>query len=208
MNCYISLRGRLKYSEKINRSLFIVNGIHCETENKCKEFIQKINSEYPDASHNCWAYVVDNNEIRKNYSDAGEPSGTAGRHILGSIEASNQKNMVVVVTRYFGGIKLGIRGLIDAYGGVTTRALKEAKKAKYCPGIIVSFVMDYSNWDSFSRIFKEGTDYNKHNITYTDRVLVSVATKTEMLNTIKNFAEKRNIEYHMENEVIFIEPVV
>ncbi|MFW6119543.1 MAG: IMPACT family protein [Petrotogales bacterium] len=208
MNCYISLKGRLTHSEKISRSHFTVNSIHCETERKGKEFIQEINGRYSDASHNCWAYLVDNPETRKNYSDAGEPSGTAGSHILGSIEASNLKNIVVVVTRYFGGIKLGIRGLIDAYGGVTARALKEAKKAKYCPGIIVSFVMDYSNWNSFSRVFKEGTDYNKHKITYTDSVNVSIAIKIQMLNTIKKFAEKRNIEHHIGNEIIFVEPFV
>ncbi|MFO7882234.1 MAG: YigZ family protein [Kosmotogaceae bacterium] len=208
MNCYISLRGRLEHREKINRSLFIVHGIHCEKEKKCKEFIQKINNRYPDASHNCWAYFVDNMETRKNYSDAGEPSGTAGRHIFGSIKTSELKNIVIVVTRYFGGVKLGIRGLIDAYGGITTRALESTHKARYCSGIIVSFVMDYGIWDSFNKIFKEDTEYNKRNIEYTDKVHVSIAVKAQMLSNVKEFAEKRNIEYHLENEVTFVEPLV
>lgn len=208
MNCYVSLRERFEHSEKINRSLFIVNASHCDSENKCKEFIQKISAEYPDASHNCWAYYVDNSETRKNYSDAGEPSGTAGSHILGSVEALELKNIAVVVTRYFGGIKLGIRGLIDAYGGVTTRGLENAQKARFCPGIIVAFVMDYSSWDTFNRIFRENSDYNKNNITYTDKVSVSIAVKVQMLSKIKEFAEKRGIHYKLENDVTFIEPFV
>jgi uncharacterized YigZ family protein len=208
MNCYLSLRGRFKHSEKINRSLFIVNASHCDSENKCKEFIHKISAEYPDANHNCWAYYVDSSETRKNYSDAGEPSGTAGRHILVSVEALELKNISVVVTRYFGGIKLGIRGLIDAYGGVTTRGLENARKALFCPGIIVTFVMDYSSWDTFNRIFKENSDYNKRNVTYTDKVSVSIAVKIQMLNRIKDFAEKQNIQYKLENDVTLVEPIV
>jgi len=207
MNCYISLRERLEYSEKINRSLFVVNGVHCETENKCKYFIQEMNDRYPDANHNCWAYRVDNKETRNNYSDAGEPSGTAGRHIFGSIEALELTNIVVVVTRYFGGIKLGIRGLIEAYGGVTYRGLENAKKARFCPGIVVTITMNYSNWDTFNRIFKEGSDYTKRNITYSDKVNVTFAVKVRMLNKIKEFAIKRNIKYSLKNEVTFAEPI-
>jgi uncharacterized YigZ family protein len=208
MNCYLSLRERLKHIEKINRSLFIVNATHCESENKCKEFIQRISNLYPDASHNCWAYYIDNSETRKNYSDAGEPSGTAGCHILGSVEALELKNIAVVVTRYFGGIKLGVRGLIDAYGGVTTRGLENGQKALFCAGIIVTLVMDYSSWDTFNRIFKENSDYNKRSISYTDKVSVSIAVKVQMLSRIKDFSEKRGIHYKLENDVTFIEPIV
>ncbi len=112
------------YEEKIERSRFIVNLKYIEHVDDAKEFISKISKDHKTANHNCWAYVIGKNGDYAHSSDNGEPSGTAGKPILNAINKSDLTNIVLVVTRYFGGVKLGIRGLIDAYGGVTERAIE------------------------------------------------------------------------------------
>ncbi len=111
------------FEEKIERSRFIVNMKYVEQIEHAKEFISNIAKEHKSANHNCWAFVIGKTGDYAHSSDNGEPAGTAGKPILNAIHKNDITNIVVVVTRYFGGVKLGIRGLIDAYGGVVERAL-------------------------------------------------------------------------------------
>ncbi len=111
------------YEEKIERSRFIVNLKYVEHVENAKEFISGISKEHKNASHNCWAFVIGKTGDYAHSSDNGEPSGTAGKPILNVLNKNNLTNIVIVVTRYFGGVKLGIRGLIDAYGGIVERAI-------------------------------------------------------------------------------------
>ncbi|WP_300525379.1 YigZ family protein [Aminiphilus sp.] len=115
-----------KAERTIRRSLFLGHVRQAATEEEARNHIRDISRQYADANHNCWAYRVGYPSVREYYSDAGEPSGSAGKPILGAILRSGLTHVVVVVTRYFGGIKLGVRGLIDAYGGVATEALSLA----------------------------------------------------------------------------------
>ncbi|MGI9862445.1 YigZ family protein [Moorella naiadis] len=112
---------------KIERSLFIGHAREVDSEGAAREFITQIQAEHRQATHNCFAYRLGagRQEITY-YSDAGEPAGTAGRPILGAITSLCLTNVAVVVTRYFGGKKLGVRGLIEAYGLVARRVLEEA----------------------------------------------------------------------------------
>ncbi len=93
-----------------------------EASDKIKQFPEL----FPKANHHCWAYRIGTENILEHCSDAGEPSGTAGRPILGILKRHSLQNTLLVVTRYFGGIKLGVRGLIDAYGEAADIAVKEA----------------------------------------------------------------------------------
>ncbi len=112
----------------VKRSIFIATASRCDSVEDAKEFISKIRREFQDASHNCWAFrVFENGQISEGYSDAGEPSGSAGMPILGAIREMELVNVAVVVTRYFGGVKLGVRGLIDAYHSAALEALRMAK---------------------------------------------------------------------------------
>lgn len=107
-----------KYGEDeitINKSRFIGYAMPIETESDALEFIEKIKKKHKDASHNVYAYVVGENSNIQRFSDDGEPSGTAGIPALEVIKKENLRNVVVVVTRYFGGTKLGAGGLIRAY---------------------------------------------------------------------------------------------
>jgi len=111
---------------KAKRSLFIGRVFRVCDETGAREVIREASRKYPDSSHNCWAYRVGFPQTVEYYSDAGEPSGTAGKPILGAILRSGLVNVVVVVPRYFGGTKLGVRGLIDAYGKSASMALESA----------------------------------------------------------------------------------
>jgi uncharacterized YigZ family protein len=92
---------------------------------EAKEFIQKVSKDHKTANHNCWAYVVGQKAENEHASDAGEPSGSAGKPMLNALKKHNMTNVAAVVTRYFGGVKLGIRGLIDAYGQAVEEAIEQ-----------------------------------------------------------------------------------
>ncbi len=128
----------------IQRSIFISTASYVKSADEAKSFISKISKEFNDATHNCWAYKVGDVEL---FSDNGEPSGTAGMPILGAIKSSELDRIAVVVTRYFGGIKLGIRGLIDAYRYVTKITLENATKKRFLEGRIVEVQCKYDEFD-------------------------------------------------------------
>lgn len=140
---------------KEKRSLFIASVGITRSEEEAKEFIREINRKFKDATHNCWAYRVGVERIVEYYSDAGEPSGTAGKPILGAIQHAGVTNATVVVTRYFGGIKLGVRGLIDAYGRSATLALEEAGKVMRRVSLNALVVLGYENTRAFMAQLKE-----------------------------------------------------
>ncbi len=109
----------------VQKSRFIGYVRRVETEKAAQDFIQKIKKKHHDATHNCSCYMIgENNQIQK-ANDDGEPSGTAGVPMLEVLKKQNLKDTAVVVTRYFGGIKLGAGGLIRAYGNTTTKAIKK-----------------------------------------------------------------------------------
>lgn len=113
---------------KIQKSLFLAHVCICADEPQARERIRIISSEHRQANHNCWAYRVGSLKGDEYFSDDGEPAGTAGKPILGAILRQEVTNVLVVVTRYFGGIKLGVRGLIEAYGNAATEGLRTSGK--------------------------------------------------------------------------------
>lgn len=127
MKEYTTVKNTEEYSETINKSKFIVNVSRVETAEEAAEFIQKIGKNYYDATHNCYAYIAGDTA---KFSDNGEPNGTAGLPIYETIKKQNLDRVCVVVTRYFGGIKLGAGGLIRAYGGCAAAALAKAEKVQ------------------------------------------------------------------------------
>ena len=119
-----------------------------QSEKQAKAFVAERSTLHQSASHNCWAYSVGLDTTPLEYfSDDGEPSGSAGKPILGAIERLQLLNTVVVVTRYFGGTKLGVRGLIDAYGKTASICLENSGIYKYeiCEKLIIR--AGYSEWN-------------------------------------------------------------
>lgn len=120
---YYTVKGYGEHEIEIQRSRFIAYIERAETEEEAQEFIRKIKKQNWNASHNCSAYMVGENDQIQKANDDGEPSGTAGVPILEVLKKKHLKDTVVVITRYFGGIKLGAGGLIRAYGKATSEGI-------------------------------------------------------------------------------------
>ena len=120
---YLTIKTEKNNSKNVERSRFLGHIKKVYTQDQAREFIKDIKERYSDASHNCSAYVTGMDRQFQFADDNGEPGGTAGRPILGAILSSGVTNVCLVVTRYFGGKKLGIRGLIDAYGSTARELL-------------------------------------------------------------------------------------
>ena len=117
------------------KSKFIANIFYVENEEQAENKIKEIKKKYFDARHNCIAFrVIENEKIIERFSDDGEPSGTAGGPMLNILQKNNLCNVLVVVTRYFGGILLGTGGLVRAYSEATMKAIDEAKKVDIYQG--------------------------------------------------------------------------
>ena len=132
--------------ETIKRSRFIATVAHAFTDEDAKAFIAKIKNEFPDATHNCWAYVAGppGDTARIGMSDDGEPHGTAGKPILTVLLHSEIGEIVAVVTRYFGGTKLGTGGLVRAYSGSVKKALAGLSIKEKRDVITLTAILDYS----------------------------------------------------------------
>ncbi|MGV3082257.1 YigZ family protein [Streptococcus dysgalactiae] len=125
MENYITIKDNGLFEEEIKKSRFICQIKRITTEEEGKAFITAIKKEHYKANHSCSAMIIGDKSQIKRSSDDGEPSGTAGIPMLSVLEKQGLTNLVVVVTRYFGGIKLGTGGLIRAYSGVTAAAIRE-----------------------------------------------------------------------------------
>lgn len=125
MENYKTIAQTGSHEKDIKKSRFIAHIAQVFSEEEANEFIKKIRQQEAGATHNCTAFIVKENVLIERMSDDGEPSGTAGSPILNVLQQQNLQNVVVVVTRYFGGIKLGAGGLIRAYSSTTAEAVKE-----------------------------------------------------------------------------------
>jgi len=124
MKYYYSVAEDREKELKIKRSIFIAHLHYAKTMQEAKAYISEVADKHKTANHNCWAYIVGDTGQTFHSSDAGEPSGTAGQPMLNILKKYSMTNIVVVVTRYFGGVKLGIRGLIEAYGTAVEGAIE------------------------------------------------------------------------------------
>lgn len=169
MNAYSEPAQSVTYEEKIKRSVFIANVSVCHDEEEAKNFLGLIVSQHRDATHNCRAYVLNNGTEYS--SDDGEPSGTAGRPILNAIKRSELVNVMVIVTRYFGGVKLGVRGLIDAYGETAQKALELAGKVERVMTKAIKISLSYGAVGNITRLLESLGALNSR-WTYSENVSV------------------------------------
>ena len=132
------------------KSKFIANLIYVDTIEKAELIIKNMKKKYFDARHNCIAYrVIENGRIIEKSSDDGEPSGTAGSPMLNILQKNNLLNVLVVVTRYFGGILLGTGGLVRAYSESLQKAIEESIKIQKALGEELEVTLDYNNLENF-----------------------------------------------------------
>ena len=169
--------------EEIKKSRFICHAKRVYSEEEARDFITAIKKEHYKATHNCSAFIVGERSEIKRTSDDGEPSGTAGVPMLGVLENHNLTNVCVVVTRYFGGIKLGAGGLIRAYAGSVALAVKEIGIIEIKEQAGIAIQISYAQYQEYSNFLKE------HNLmeletTFTDQIdTIIYLDKEEKENT-------------------------
>lgn len=168
---YLIPKSQVFYQEVIKRSRFIVHVAHTPDVQSARGFISEIKEKYSDAGHNCWAYVAgapDDSQIL-GFSDDGEPNGTAGKPMLNVLVGSGIGEITAVVTRYFGGIKLGTGGLVRAYGGTLNHGLEELETGEMIPEVIVKGISEYSHQSIIEKILK-GYNVLELDKEFTDKV--------------------------------------
>ena len=128
------------------KSKFIANIFYVESADEAEQYIKEMKRKYCDARHNCFAYAIEagNGGVAVKYNDDGEPSGTAGAPILKLVLEKGLSNILVVVTRYFGGILLGTGGLVRCYSGATEAALQKTEIVQKAKGYEAKVKIDYT----------------------------------------------------------------
>lgn len=172
-------------TEEIKKSRFIVNAAPVTSADQAAKFIETISD--PNATHNCWAWKIGQ---QYRFNDDGEPTSTAGRPILSAIEGQDCDQVVVVITRYFGGIKLGTGGLIRAYGGSASHCLQQATLIELIARITLQFHCYYNEWPIIENRLKELDAIIENQEFDAEGVKVSVAiTKDNSVILQKNISD-------------------
>ena len=168
----------------IERSKFICNVKGVEDEADARQYIEQLRKKHSLANHSCYAYIADDKGLIQKFSDAGEPQGTAGLPMLEVLKNRKMYKTVAVVTRYFGGIKLGTGGLTRAYGGSVSECLNISKIADMQKPIFIEIKLDY---DGYSRLLKVLSNENVPLISsdFDDQVTVNVAVKEEFFQAFR-----------------------
>ncbi|MBS5857379.1 MAG: YigZ family protein [Clostridia bacterium] len=150
MEQFYTIKNNIEAEIVEKKSKFIANLIKVESKEEAEEKIQEIKKKYYDARHNCVAYrVLEEGKVEEKASDDGEPSGTAGGPMLNILQKNNLSNVLIVVTRYFGGILLGTGGLVRAYSEALKKAIEESTLIMKVSGIEMKLIVDYNNFEKF-----------------------------------------------------------
>ena len=152
---YLTIAKNTTYEQTIKKSRFICSIARVSSDEEAQQFIASIQAANKKATHNCFAYMIGDNDLIQRESDNGEPSGTAGIPILESLKLAKIHNVVAVVTRYFGGIKLGAGGLIRAYSNTTTEAIHQAGLVQRIKQAILKITVTYALHDPLLYYLKE-----------------------------------------------------
>ena len=168
-------------------SRFIAHMFYVETPDEADKYIKEIKKKYHDARHNVFAYAIETKDggIAVRYNDDGEPQGTAGAPILKIILEQGLSNVLVVVTRYFGGTLLGTGGLVRAYSEATLKALEETEYIDKIIGYKVKLCIEYDKIDKF-KYHANKCNYKIINIEYLENIELIVELKKEQLDDFTN----------------------
>ena len=159
--------------EEIKKSRFICHIKRVTTEDEAREFINTIKKEHYKATHNCSAFILGERSEMKRSSDDGEPSGTAGVPMLGVLENHQLTNVCAVVTRYFGGIKLGAGGLIRAYAGSVALAIKEIGSVHIKEQLGLRLTLSYSQYQELPNFLK-AKQLQEQDTSFTEQVQTTI----------------------------------
>jgi uncharacterized YigZ family protein len=151
---YRSPRAPARFEQEIKKSRFIGIVLPVATADDVRRELEKLQADFPDATHRCWAYVLMNpgGSPRMRFDDAGEPAGTAGKPILNVLTRKRIGDALVVVVRYFGGVKLGASGLVRAYSATASRVLESAELLAATLRSLLDLRLDYADEQTARRV--------------------------------------------------------
>ena len=181
------------------KSRFIANIYNVESKEEAEEKIKQIKKKYYDAKHHCFAFsIIEENEIAQKSSDDGEPSGTAGAPILNIIKSNNLQNVLIVVTRYFGGILLGTGGLTRAYSESAGKVVEQSELIQKEPGMEVNLSIDYNDNEKF-KYYCQKNDVNIIKTEYAENILYKIEINEKEYKKIeeKNKTNNRQLDFNI-----------
>ena len=164
---------------EIKKSRFLAHIAEVRSEEEAEVLIKETKKKYYDASHSCSAYILNSDKGIRHSSDDGEPSGTAGKPILDVISGAGLSNVIVIVTRYFGGTELGTGGLVRAYSGATAEVLKNSEIVEVTDARLTEFVIDYGLLPKLQHICME-LGIIIYETEYLEKVKISVLITKEI----------------------------
>ncbi|OWT33595.1 YigZ family protein [Methanobrevibacter sp. 87.7] len=179
-----TIKESVESTVKIKKSIFTARLYPVKNKKEAKKIIEEVSNKYSDATHNCTAYIVSDSQ---SYDDDGEPSGTAGKPMINVLEKNNLENILAIVTRYFGGIKLGAGGLVRAYSHSVLEAINHAEIVEIKKFKIYEFIFDYKDIKNIEGTLRK-SDLNIINKEYDSKVKYYIASNN--LKLIENINEK------------------
>ena len=183
------------------KSRFIANIYNVESKEEAEEKIKQIKKKYYDAKHHCFAFsIIEENGITQKSSDDGEPSGTAGAPILNIIKSNNLQNVVIIVTRYFGGILLGTGGLTRAYSEAAGKVVEQSELIQKEPGMEVELEIDYNDNEKF-KYYCQKNNVNIIKIEYTENILYKIELNEKEYKKIeeRNKTNNNQLDINIKN---------
>ena len=183
------------------KSRFIANIYNVESKEEAEEKIKQIKKKYYDAKHHCFAFsIIEENGITQKSSDDGEPSGTAGAPILNIIKSNNLQNVVIIVTRYFGGILLGTGGLTRAYSEAAGKVVEQSELIQKEPGMEVELEIDYNDNEKF-KYYCQKNNVNIIKIEYTENILYKIELNEKEYKKIeeRNKTNNKQMDINIKN---------
>ena len=188
-----TIKKAIQIEINVKKSQFICSLVPTKTKAESKAVIQKFNEQYSDATHNCTAYIVSDGE---GFDDDGEPGGTAGKPMINVLRKNEIHNITAVVTRYFGGIKLGAGGLVRAYSKSVMEAIGEAEILEIKEYDIYNLIFEYSDIKTADSEVRNN-NLEVINKDYTDKVSYDIVSKDnrDILKIFEKYSGKINVSF-------------
>lgn len=191
---FVTIKEAVKAEVTEKKSKFIANFFPVQNEEEAEKMIKELKKKYHDARHNCTAYrIQEDNQVIEKASDDGEPSGTAGLPMLNILQKNNLCNVLVVVTRYFGGILLGTGGLVRAYSDSLLKAIEKGELVEICKGTQMQVIVEYSEFDRF-QYYCKNNNILITNVEYSDLIACKIELEDDKKQKLlQDFAVKNII---------------
>ena len=194
MEEFITIKENVQAQIIEKKSKFIANLFYIEDIKQAEEIIRDTKKKYFDARHNCIAYrIIDNGQVIEKSSDDGEPSGTAGAPMLNILQKNSLVNVLVIVTRYFGGVLLGTGGLVRAYSNSLLLALESSIKVKKCLGNELIVNLEYNELENF-KYYCKNNDINIIDTQYSEFIVCKIGLEDVKKQKLLRDFEVKNIK--------------